>query len=154
MFTPNSHYNEQSIWSSIARNQTLITSASSLVKGMGWYLLCTAFFFPISRLHPHLPLFPLQACLCCTLPLPSTAPPSWSHLETEQVLWRDRGKAKKGISTQANDACSFLSFTILKLFPCSSQAEARQEQEIPQKLRRAVDGLLQMRVRLFPVYVK
>lgn len=107
MFTPNSHYNEQSIWSSIARNQTLITSASSLVKGMGWYLLCTAFFLPISRLHPHLPLFPLQACLCCTLPLPSTAPPSWSHLETEQVLWRDRERLRKASPPRLMTPASF-----------------------------------------------
>lgn len=95
MFTPNSHYNELSMWSSIARNQTTITSAWSLVQGMGWYLLCTALLLPISLLHPHLLLFPLPACLCFTLPLPSTAPPSWSHLETEQVLWRDRGRLRK-----------------------------------------------------------
>lgn len=62
---------------------------------MGWYLLCTALLLSISLLRPHLPLFPLRACLCCTLPLPSTAPPSWSHLETEQVLWRDRGWLRK-----------------------------------------------------------
>lgn len=88
---------------------------------MGLYLPCTALFLPISLLHPHLPLFPLWACLCCTLPLPSTAPPSWSHLETEQVLWRDRGWLRKGISTQANDACSSLSSLCWNCFSAAAR---------------------------------
>lgn len=65
--------------------------------------------FPIS---PHPPFFPR-----CTFPLPSTAPPSWSHLEPEQVLRRDRGSWREasppGLMTpapfSAHDAETFFS---------------------------------------------
>lgn len=61
-------------WSSIARNQTVITSASTLVWGMGWYLLCTALLLPISLTGPHL----LQAVPFLCPPLP--------HLP--DLIWR------------------------------------------------------------------
>lgn len=57
-------------WSSTARNQTMITSASTLVWGLGWYLLCTALLLSIPLPGPHLRLFPLRAVpfLCPLLP--------------------------------------------------------------------------------------
>lgn len=65
-------------WSSTARNQSVITSASTLVWGMGWYLLCTALLLPISLPGPHLRLFPLRAVPFLCPPLP--------HLP--DLIWR------------------------------------------------------------------
>lgn len=147
MFTPNSHYNERRMWSSIARNQTMITSASSLVHGIGWYLPCTALLLPISLLNPHLPLFPLGECLCCTLPLPSTAPPTWSHLETEQVLWRDRGWLRKASPPRLMTSAPFSAH-----YAETVSVQSRWEQETSRKSRQTVGGVLQMRRRLSRVY--
>lgn len=118
-------------WSSTARNQTVITSASTLVWGGGWYLLCTALLLPVSLPGPHLRLFPLWAVPFLCPPLPHLPDLIW---RMKQVLRRDRGRLRKVSQPWANDDCSFF---------CSqrwtSQADARWEQEASQNLRTLVD---------------
>lgn len=65
--------------SGAARNQTTITSASTLVEGMGWYLLCTALLLPISLPGPHPPVFPLRAVPFLRPPLPHLPDLIWSQ---------------------------------------------------------------------------
>lgn len=65
-------------WSSVARNQTAITSAWTLVWGTGWYLRCTALLLPVCLPGPHLRLLPLRAAPFQCPPLP--------HLP--DLIWR------------------------------------------------------------------
>lgn len=112
-------------WSSIARNQTVITSALTLVWGGGWYLLCTALLLPISLAGPHL----LRAVPFLCPPLP--------HLP--DLIWRQSrccAEIEDGWERYLNPEL----MTTAPFFSSqcwTSRADARWEQEASQNLRHA-----------------
>lgn len=116
-------------WRSIARNQTTITSASTLVWGMGWYLLCTALLLPISLAGPHLPLFPLRAVPFLCPPLP--------HLP--DLIWRQSrcyAEIEDGWERYLNpELMTTAPFSSSRCW--TSRAGARWEQETSENMRRA-----------------